>query len=103
MANDPNKPSMKQPKSPDSHSGAAMRPMSGATRAHRIGKISSANQFSTQRVSPVKQIPMSKQPAIQRQQNRQVLGNFHKGGKVKKSGLYNLKKGETVKRSSKRA
>ncbi len=97
MATDPTKPTNKPPKSPDSHGGAGLRPMSGSTRAHRIGKISSANEYSAQRKSPIKPISgATKEFGLQRQENRQVLGNFHKGGRVKKSGAYNLKKGEKV-------
>ena len=95
-----NKPSVKTPKSPDSHGKAGLRPMSGATRAHRIGKISSANEYSAQHKSPVKPISgATKEFGLQRQENRQVLGNFHRGGKVKKTGVYKLKKGESVKRA----
>jgi hypothetical protein len=105
MAKDPNAPSSKPPKSPDSHGGAGLKPMSQATRVHRLGKIGSARQFTEQSKAPKLSTPPVKnpQPQMMRQQNRQVLGNFHQGGKVRKSGLYNLKRGETVKRSSKKA
>ncbi len=88
-----------------------LKPMNPAMKAHRLEKIASANIYSAESRGPkgiknsiAPKSVVSKQPGLVREQNRQVLGNFHKGGKVRKSGVYRLKKGETVRKgSSKRA
>jgi len=106
-------PTLTKPPKSDLHA-PPNRPINLAQKAHRLGKIASAQMYSEQHNPPkgakssiAPKSIVSKQPGLVREESRQVMGNFDHGGKVRKSGVYRLKKGETVKRarksSSKRA
>lgn len=91
------------PKS-DLHATGA-KPINLANKSRRLEKIASANIYSEQshppkmaKTSLAPKSIVSKQPGLVREQNRQVLGNFHRGGKVHRTGVYKLEKGERVKR-----
>lgn len=79
-----------------------------ALQSQRLGKLAASPGVSHARAKELvsTQARMPKQEDVEgvitKETSRQALGSFKKGGKVKRTGLYKLHKGETVKRASKR-
>jgi hypothetical protein len=79
-----------------------------ASQSQRLGKLAANPGVSHARakelVSTQAQMPKQEdvEGVITKETNRQALGSFKKGGKVKRTGLYKLHKGERVKKAPKR-